>query len=318
MNKKILVTLYEPFYSVFEKELSPLLINKGYEVIIKSNALMVDKDTIIKNIKDVDACLVCAEIVDKEVLKEANKLKIISKFGVGVDNIDISEAKKRNIAVANTPGANSTSVAELVIGMMISLSRDIIGCNKKMKIGEWGPYLGLEISNKTLGIIGLGNIGKEIIKKLNCFNMKFLAYDVVKDEDYAKEHNVNYVSIEELMSNSDFITLHVPLNKFTKNLIGKKELGLMRKNAFLINAARGGVVDEEALYEVLKEKKIGGAALDVFVGEPPKNMSLVRLENVITTPHIGGTTVDCVIREGKMAINNIINYLEGKGQIYLV
>jgi len=318
LNEKILISLFKPFYDIFEKTLLPLLTEKGFEVVLKIGTPTVDKNIILNNVKDVIAFIVCSEIVDKEVLREANKLKIISKLGVGVDNIDLIEAKKRNIVVTNTPGANSISVAELVIGMMISLARQIPISDKKMKMNKWDPYLGSEINGKTLGIIGLGNIGKEIVKRLECFNMKFLVYDIVKDDEFTQRYKVDFVRMNELIVNSDFITIHVPLNEHTKNLINEKELKLMKKNAFLINTSRGGVVNEEALYNILKRKVIKGAALDVFVEEPTKNIKLVHLKEILATPHIGGTTIDCVLREGKMAIDNVINYLEDREPVYLI
>lgn len=318
MNRKMLITLFKPFYDIFKKTLLPLLNEKGFEVVLKIGTPTVDKNIILNNIKDVRAFIVCSEIIDKEVLREANKLKIISKLGAGVDNIDLIEAKKRNIAVTNTPGGNSISVAELVIGMMISLSRQLPISDKKMKINEWDPYLGSEINGKTLGIIGLGNIGKEIIKRLKCFNMKFLAYDIVRNDEFAKRYNVNFVSMDELIINSDFITIHVPLNDHTKNMINERELKSMKRNAFVINTARGGIINEKALYNALKRKVIKGAALDVFVEEPNKNVKLVCLKELIATPHIGGTTTDCAIREGKMAIDDIINYFEDREPVYLV
>lgn len=246
-------------------------------------------DALADIIGDYDALIVRSSTrVTREIIEKASRLKVIGRAGVGLDNIDIEAAKQRGIEILNSPEATSISVAELTIGLMLSLARQIPNAHKSVKSGKWEKkkFKGVELYGKTLGIIGLGRIGLKVAERAKSFGMKILGYDIKEIE----VEGVQIVDLEKLLRESDFITLHIPLTNSTKHLIGRREMEIMKEGAFLINAARGGIVDEEALYEFLKRKKLGGAALDVFEIEPPTNSKLLELENVIFTPHIGAQT----------------------------
>lgn len=240
------------------------------------------------------------------ILKNTKNLKFIVRAGVGLDNIDVETAKEKRIDIFNTPEASSVSVAELAIGFLIALSRFIPQATISLRAGEWKKekFTGNEIYGKTLGIIGLGRIGREVAKRAKALGMRILGFD-----PFVKEaEGVEMTDFKSLIRNSDYITLHIPLTKETKQLINKETIKEMKNGVFLINCARGGIIDEEALYEALKTKKIGGAAFDVFESEPPKDNKLFQLENFICTPHIGGLTVEAQAKIGIEVAKKVINY----------
>ena len=246
--------------------------------------------------------------ITKGIIDEAcktNNLKLIIRGGVGLDNIDVKYANKMGIMVKNTPNASSISVAELVLAHIFNMARFLYNSNTTMKNGEWNKknYQGIEIDGKTLGIIGFGRIGKELGKKARALGMKVKFYDsrgpVLSNDEYI------YCDLEELISTSDFISLHVPHNKKDKALIGKDEIEKMKDGVYIINCARGGVIDEESLIDGLNTKKIAGAAMDVFVDEPSPNVELCGNDKVSVTPHIGGSTKEAQRKIGE-EINDII------------
>lgn len=263
------------------------------EVAEVEEAVKVPLDHLLKKVSDADALVVrSATKVTKEVIDAGKKLKVIGRAGVGVDNIDVDAATARGIVVVNTPEATSITVAEHTLGLMLAMARKIPFAHQSMKSGKWekSKFMGAELKDKVLGVIGLGRIGKEVVKRARAFGMRILGFDPYVTEKLAKEMGVELVPLEALLSTSDFITVHVPFSDQTKNLIGKKELSKMKKSAVLINCARGGIVNEAALYDSLKSGSIGGAALDVFEKEPPEGTPLLGLENVILTPHLGAST----------------------------
>ena len=249
-------------------------------------------------LKGYDALIVrSATKVTREILAESS-LKVIGRAGVGLDNIDMDAAKEYNITVFNTPNAPSVSVAELVIGLIIALFRHIPQANRGLEEGKWlkKKLKGLELKGKTLGIVGFGNIGVEVAKRAKSFEMNILAYDVLDSAlENAKRMSVEPLgpskdALETLLRIADVITLHVPLLPATYHMISEREFSLMKEGAYLINASRGGVVDEKALLEAIRSGKVAGAALDVFEKEPPGKSELINEPNVIATPHIGSTT----------------------------
>ncbi len=285
--------------------------------ILKDGGLEVDereysKDELPKHIGGYDAIIVrSATKVTKEVIEAGKNLKVIGRAGVGLDNIDLESAKAHGIKVFNTPTANAISVAELVFGFMLSLSRHIVRGTNGLKDGKWEKKAlkGVELYDKTLGVIGFGHIGKEVAKRAIAFGMKVLAFDVVKNDGGLE---VEFVTIEELLRKSDYVTVHLPLLEATKHLIDKEKLSLMKPSAFFIHAARGGIVDDIALYNALKEEKIAGAALDVFEKEPPDEteLKLLSLPNVIGTPHIGASTAEAQRRVGVEIANKIVEFFK--------
>jgi len=310
---KVLVTP-RSFSSTSEKP-KKILEDKKYELIYNDKGRPYSKKEMIDLVKDIDGIIVGIDYLGKEVIEEANRLKVISKYGVGTDNIDIEEAAKKNIIVTNTPTANNQAVADLAFCHIMSLARKITKANNSTKSGEWERFIGNSVYKKNLGIIGLGKIGKALVKRAKGFDMNILAYDVYPDQKYAKDNDIKYVKLPELYKKSDFISVHVPLNSQTKNLIGKKEFEIMKDSAFLINTSRGGIVNEDDLYEALKNNKIKGAAMDAFINEPPKNSPLKELENIIMTSHNGAYTEEAIEKMGVQAAENLINVLEGKSVV---
>ena len=256
---------------------------------------------LIPLIKDADALIAGNDKVTKEVIDAGNKLKVISRYGIGYDNVDIKAAKEKGIVVTNTPNTNNNSVADLTIGLMIAIARNIVGANNTVKSEGWGRVL-----------------GKGVIKRAKGFEMDVLCFDVYPDHEFAEKYGAKYCSMEEILQKSDIITIHVPLMESTKNLIGEKELKMMKNTAFLINAARGGIVNEDALYNALSKNIIAGAALDAVEHEPPVGSPLLKLDNVIITPHIGGYTSTAVNNMGVAAANNVVFVLNNEPGAHIV
>jgi D-3-phosphoglycerate dehydrogenase / 2-oxoglutarate reductase len=258
------------------------------------------------------------KVTREQMEKSRGRLKVIARTGVGVDpsRVDLEAAKEFNVWVTNMPGSNAVSVAELVFSHMIALARHTIEANRAVKENRWADYLryiGTELAQKTVGIIGMGNIGTRIAIRARAFEMAFLVYDPYIPESHVTALGGNWVALSELLKGADFVTIHCPLTAETKKMIGKKELSLMKPSAYLINAARGGIVDEEALFDTLKENKIAGAALDVLEHEPPaKDHPLFKLDNLIFSPHIGAMTFEAAKRGEWGAAEEVIRVLEGK------
>ncbi len=301
-----------------------MLRDAGFEIVEEPD---ISYEELKEKIKEFNVLIVRSRTkVTREIIEVAEKLSIIARAGVGLDNIDVKAAQEKNITVVNAPEAPTHSVAELVIGLMIAASRGISRGDAALKEGKWikKELLGKELNGKILGIIGFGRIGQEIAKLALAFNMKVLAYDVIeKLAKKAEELGVEFVgttreALNKLLKESDVITLHVPLLPATRHMIGKEELSMMKKNALLINTSRGGIIDEEALYEALRQGKIAAAALDVFENEPPNGISLklAQLPNVVATPHIGASTEEAQRRAATIIAQKIINHFSSKEEQY--
>lgn len=252
--------------------------------------------------------------VRQDVISLASRLKVIGRAGVGLDNIDLKAAEARNIKVVNAPEALTNAVAELIIGDMIALVRDIYKATSTMKSGVWAKaeLMGSELSGKTLGVVGFGRIGRSVARIAKAMNMKILAYDVIPiDEKTRNELGVQQKDLLSVIKEADFITLHVPASPETKHLINREKLGLMKRNAYIINASRGDVVDQEDLVQALKTGLIKGAALDVYEVEPPTSKELLSLANVILTPHIGGETTEAQLAAATITAQKVLDVLNG-------
>jgi D-3-phosphoglycerate dehydrogenase len=257
--------------------------------------------------------------ITRELMQKGRgRLKIIARTGVGVDpsRVDLEAAKEFKIWVTNQPGSNSVSVAELVFSQMIALARHTHAADRAVKENRWSDYLkflGTELAGKTLGIVGMGNIGTRVALRARAFEMSFLVYDPYIPESHVTALGGKYVTLGELLAESDFVTLHCPLTRETRRMIGEKELSLLKPSAYFINAARGGIVDEDALYRALSQRRIAGAALDAMEPEPPRpDHPLFRLDNVVLTPHIGALTSEAATRGEWGAAREVIRVLEGK------
>jgi len=278
------------------------------------------REEVLEKIKDKDGLLcLLTDKIDAEVMDAAPNLKVISTYSVGYDHIDIEAATKRGIYVTHTPGVLTDAVAEFTVGLLLAVTRRVLEADRTIRANEWNkpwnPFFltGPELKGKTLGIIGFGRIGVAVAKKVQGFEMNVIYYDVYRKEDVEKELGVKYVDLETLLKTSDFVSLHVPLMKETYHMIGEKELKMMKPTAYLINTARGAVVDTDALIKALEEGWIAGAALDVFEQEPlPPNHPLTKFKNVVLAPHIASATIEARQRMAELAANNLVAVLKGE------
>jgi D-3-phosphoglycerate dehydrogenase / 2-oxoglutarate reductase len=264
------------------------------------------------------------KITREHMEKAGGRLKIIARTGVGVDpsRVDLEAAETHKIWVTNQPGSNAVSVAELVFGQIIALARHTQEANRAVKEYRWSEYLkftGVELAAKTLGIVGMGNIGARVALRARAFEMDWLVYDPYIPESHVTALGGKWVALNELLATADFVTIHCPLNRETRGMIGSAQLALLKPTAFIINAARGGIADETALLAALSQRKIAGAALDVMADEPPpKDHPLLKLDNVLWTPHLGAMTAEAALRGEWGAADDVIRVLEGKPPKYPV
>ncbi len=263
--------------------------------------------------------LVCllSDKIDSEIMEAGKDLRVISNYAVGYNNIDVDEATRRGILVTNTPGVLTDATADLTWALLMACARRIPESDRFMREGRflgWGPtlMLGREVYGRTIGIVGLGDIGTAVARRARGFGMRVLYHNRRRNEEGEREEGAEYVSLDDLLRNSDFVSLHVPLTPATRHFIGRREIGLMKKTTILLNVARGEVVDEEALIEALKAKRIASAGLDVFENEPRLNPDFARLENVVLTPHTGSATYESRNRMAIMAAENMLSGLKGK------
>ena len=311
---KILVTDKSP------DEALQMLKDAGHEVVFDE----MDGATLLKEIPRYDALMVRSRTkVVTDIVKAGagGKLKVIGRAGVGVDNIDIQTAGKLGIKVVNSPAGSTISVAELALAHMLALIRFIPRADNSMKQGEWikKQLKGSELYGKTLGLIGSGNIAQHVAKVAMCFGMNILVFSPHCTDEKAHKMGATCTTLDVLLRESDFVSLHIPHSKDSHYLMNKDRLALMKKSAYLINCARGGVVDEQALYTVLKDGKIAGAAVDVFETEPvTKENKLLSLNNVFLSPHLGANTKEAQIRAGTMCAEQILMVLAGKDPVFWV
>lgn len=278
--------------------------------VFNDNGQPLSGKKLIEFINDADATIVGVETIDDSVLEHTPKLKIISKYGVGLDSIDQDALKRRNITLGWTGGVNRRSVSELTLCFMLGLCRNVFGSGFKLKQSEWDKSGGRQLSGKTVGIIGCGHIGSDVIRLLSPFNCKILVRDIVDKTNFCQEQGASEVSLEQAIERSDIISLHVPLTEITCQIVNKNFLKRMKSNAFLVNTSRGNVVDQTALLFALKQGDIAGAALDVFVEEPPMDKDFLSLPNLMVTPHIGGNAQEAVETMGREAIQHLVSFFE--------
>jgi D-3-phosphoglycerate dehydrogenase len=259
-----------------------------------------------------DALIVGIDHVDATVIAAADRLKVICMHGTGIDHIDVAAASARGIYVGNAPGGNNNAVAELAVGLMIAVCRHIPYADSSVRQNGWQRRLGMELAGKTLGLVGLGFIGKRVVELLSGFGMDYLAFDRCRDEDFAARTKLSYVSLDELLRQADIVSVHLPLTPETTGIISIRELALMKRSAVLVNTARGAIVDEQALYGALKEGRPAGAALDAFTAEPlPAESPLRGLDNIILTSHIAASTAEAADNVSMVNARTIISVLRG-------
>lgn len=288
-----------------------ILREAGYIVDLRTS---ITASELVDAVGDFDAIVVRSRTkVTDRVLEAGKRLKAVARAGVGLDNINLIAAERLGIIVINSPEAPSNAVAELVLGLMLSLARRIPEADASMKKGEWikKQFTGMELKGTTLGIIGFGRIGYQLAKKAGALGMRVLTYDIVIEKlmEFVEEAGAVAVDLDELLGSSDFVTVHVPLLPQTEHMIGAEEMSAMKDSAYLINVARGGVVDEEALRKALVNGKLAGAALDVYEEEPPRDNSLTGLKNVVSLPHIGAATVEAQRANSTIVAEKLIKIL---------
>jgi len=296
------------------------IIKQKFEAEVWKDYAPPPKKIIIEKAAKVDAlATLLTDKIDSEVFDAAPNLKIVAQMAVGFDNIDIQEATKRGIHVTNTPGVLTETTADFAWALLMAVARRIVEADKYARTGNWKvswhPMMmqGRDIYGATLGIVGLGRIGCAIAKRAKGFDMKVLYHDVVRRLDFEKEYNIQFTELERLFKEADFITINTPLTKETYHLVDEKKLKLMKKTAYLINNARGPIVDEKALYKALKEGWITGAALDVFEQEPISTENpLVKLDNVVVAPHISSSSYETRSKMAEMVAQNLVAFFEGK------
>ncbi len=267
---------------------------------------------------DIDAWVVRgATKVTRRLIEAAPKLRWVARAGAGIDNIDGAAARDRGVGVLNVPGANAVAVAELVFGLLLGLFRQIPAADSSLKRGEWDKsrFKGRELRGKTIGILGLGQIGRAVARRALAFEMKCVGYDPMISDDTMREFDVEPLPLDELFPRSDILTLHVPLSPETKGMIGAREISRLPRGAVLVNAARGGLVDEAAVLAALDEGHLSGAVFDVFAQEPPGSSALPLRENVVATPHIGAATVEAQERVGEEIVKLLLGKLRESGAI---
>ncbi len=279
----------------------------GFELVRIDS--MLTGEALFNELKGAVAMITAFTPTDEEFFKHAHDMKIICKHGVGVDNIDLEQASKHHVYITNVPNANKHAVADHSFGMLVDVARKISFANEKTKNGEWPKVFSTDVYGKTLGILGLGSIGQQVAMRSKGFNMKIKAYDPFPNEEFAKQNNIELCSLEDVLKESDFVSLHLPLLESTKNIINSEMLSLMKSTAFLVNCSRGGLVDEAALCHALSGGKLAGAAFDVFEVEPNKDSPLFKLDNFVATSHVAGYTDGAINELGIQAVENIIELL---------
>ena len=287
----------------------------GHEVIFDSTRKFpaYSKHELREILRDIDAAIIGMDVYDREVFDFAPKLKAVAKFGVGVDNIDGEAAAEHGVYVINAPGQNSCSVAELTIGMIICLLRGIVGYNNSIKDGRWPRVLGSELNGKTVGLVGFGAIARFLAERLKAFGVNILAYDLYPNYEEAERIGVQICSLEEVLQGSDIVSLHVPGLPSTYHMINRDSIAMMKEGAYLINTARGSLVDIDALVDALNCGKLSGAALDVFEEEPiSKDSPILKCKNIICTPHIGGETEGAYVKLAFSTARDVAAVLNGE------
>ena len=281
------------------------LLSKYKYVTFNDEGVKLEGSALIDFIKGHDKVISALETINEDVIHQLPNLKVISKYGVGLDMIDIQAMRKHGKRLGWSGGVNKRSVSELVVAFAISMLRNIPVANHEVVSGTWRQHIGGQLSGKTVGIIGCGHVGKDLVNILEPFNCSILVNDILSYDDFYNENNIKPLQLEELLVESDIVTIHIPLNSTTKNILNASRLALLKPTAILINVARGGLVDEKALKLMLQNKLLAAAAFDVFEPEPPVDQELLSLPNFLATPHIGGSSREAILAMGRAAITGL-------------
>jgi D-3-phosphoglycerate dehydrogenase len=289
------------------------------EVIYNPTGKPLASAEVAKLLPGVDGYIAGLDGIDASALDAADRLKVIARYGVGVDSVDLAAARAKGIVVTNTPGANSVSVAELALGLMLALARQIPEAVEAVHQGKWPRYSGISLEGKTIGILGLGAIGKQLARRLSGFDCRILAFDPYADASFANENHVELAAMDDVICQADFVSLHLPLLPETRGLVNDDFLSKMKKGSFLINTSRGEAIDETALLKALQSGHLKGAGLDAFTVEPPDPQNpLLALPQVIATPHLGAQTDGATSNMGWFAMRDCLAVLRGETPVYKV
>lgn len=281
------------------------LLARYQQVTFNDAGLQLKGESLIKFLRGHDKAITALEVIDDTVLSSLPELKVISKFGVGLDMLDLAAMRRKGVRLGWTGGVNKRSVSELVVAFAIIMLRKIHAANLEVREGVWRQQKGSLLSGKTVGIIGCGPVGKDVAILMKAFDCEVLVYDIVDNADFCMQHQIVALSLGELLGKSDIVTIHTPLNDSTRNVLSLEKLALMKPSAILINLARGGLVDELALKTMLMDGRLAAAAFDVFAQEPPVDQELIRLPNFFATPHIGGSSHEAILAMGRAAISGL-------------
>jgi len=298
-------------FATYSTEPLDLLEKNNFVYELNNTKRKLSKSEVPKYLQHYDAVIAGTESYSRENLIKLPNLKVISRLGVGMDNIDIEYAKKQKILICNTRTTPTLAVAELTLGLIIDLLRNISRSNALLKLGKWEKYMGELLNGKSLGILGLGSIGKKLVEITSRMNLEYFAYDINKDEEFVKKYDVKYCRMNELLTNSDIISIHLNLSKDTFHLFDDSKFKLMKKNAILLNTSRGEIINENSLIKAIDQKKIKGVGLDVFEDEP-YNGPLINYNNVIMTPHIGSYAKEIRKEMEIESVKNIISMLKNE------
>jgi phosphoglycerate dehydrogenase-like enzyme len=284
------------------------LLNRYMKVTFNDSGQQLEGDALVDFLRGNDKAITALERIDDTVLVRLPELKVIGKYGVGLDMIDMAAMRRHGKHLGWTGGVNRRSVSELVISFAVAMLRHVPAAQREVLNGTWRQHVGGLLSGRTVGIIGCGFIGKDLAQLLQPWECKLLVHDILEFPDFYRKYSVTPVGLDELLTNSDVVTLHIPMNDSTRSILDARRLGLMKPSAILINAARGGLVDEVALKSMLIEKRLAAAAFDVFAVEPPQDMELLNLSNFLVSPHIGGSAEEAILAMGRAAIDGLENY----------
>jgi D-3-phosphoglycerate dehydrogenase len=278
----------------------------------------LSEDDLIPLLDGCEGCIAGLDHYTAKAIENAKTLKVISRYGAGVDRVDLAAAKARNVIVCNTPGANSQAVADLTFALLLCVARKVSVLDQKTREGQWPRSNGTELYNKTIGILGLGAIGKAVARRASGFSMKIIAYDPFMNREYAESNGIIPADFDTVTREADFLCLHLPLTDETRHVISADVMKAMKKGAIIVNTARGGLIDEAAAYELLASGHLGGIGLDVYETEPPQQSPLFKLENVVLTPHTASHTAEATAAMAEMSVQNLIDVLSGRDCPYIV
>ncbi len=307
MYKNYRIKVTSPSFSrsdVLRRELLKLFP----ESFFNDDGIRYSSEELINYLKDADGVILGLEKMDQEIISALPDLQIISKYGVGLDNLDVEYAESQGKTIGWTGGINKQSAAEQAVGFMIGLCRNLYQSGYKLKQGVWDKNGGVQLAGKTVGIVGCGNVGSQVIKLLQPFRCRILINDILDKKEFAEEYHASQVDFDTIVQQSDIISFHVPLTELTNYMVNAEQLKKMKNSAFVISNSRGPVVEQKALHSALQKKEIAGAALDVFEKEPPDDIDFLSLPNLVVTPHIGGNAREAVEAMGKSAIEHLRKY----------